>query len=431
MAKRLNISDSDFDAAFNAFISMSRDDVGDVSGVVRDIIANVRSRGLSALEKYTKEFDGFDLNRDNIRVTPEDIARAEHACDAEDLNALEFAAARIRSYHENQIPEDRIYQDEAGVTLGWRWTSVDAAGLYAPGGRAAYPSSVLMNAIPAQVAGVSRLAMATPAPGGEFNPLVLAAAKRAGVTEIYRIGGAQAIAALAFGAGPIAPVDVIAGPGNAYVAEAKRQVFGFVGIDSVAGPSEILVVADQKNSPGWIAADLLSQAEHDPSSQSVLITDCSNFADKVCAAIEAQLKNSGRAAIAGAAWRDHSAVIVLNDLSDAPALINRIAPEHLELAVDDPDAMLGEIRHAGAIFLGRSAPEALGDYVAGPNHVLPTARAARYASGLSVTEFMKRSSIIGCDIEGIKNIGPAAARLADAEGLPSHAMSVRMRLKKD
>jgi len=427
---RLSNSSDNFAAAFAAFIAKDRDDGADVSAVVREVIAAVCAGGVDALKTYTKKFDGFDLTDANLRVTAEEIDAAEAACDKADLAALDFAAVRIRAYHEKQLPEDMRYTDDQGVTLGWRWTCVDAAGLYAPGGRAAYPSSVLMNAIPAKVAGVKRLAMVTPAPNGEMNPLVLAAAKRAGVNEIYRIGGAQAIAALAYGAGPIKPVDVIVGPGNAYVAEAKRQVFGQVGIDSVAGPSEILVVSDGKSDPNWIAADLLSQAEHDPSSQSVLITDDAGFADKVEAVVKAQLAESSRREIAEAAWNNNSAIIIVSSLADAPALVDAIAPEHLELCVDDPEAMLNKVRHAGAIFLGRHTPEAIGDYVAGPDHVLPTARAARYASGLSVLDFMKRTSIIGCDDRALSKLGPAAARLADAEGLPAHAKSVRVRLKK-
>ena len=429
MAVRLKSAEPGFEAAFDSFVAKDRDDGADVSGVVAQVIAAVRAEGFKAVERYTRDFDRFDLTEDTARVSAEEIAQAEAACDADDLEALDFAAARIRAYHEKQTPQDMRYTDETGVTLGWRWTAVDAAGLYAPGGRAAYPSSVLMNAIPARVAGVRRLAMVSPAPDGEMNPLVLAAAKRAGVDEIYRIGGAQAIAALAYGAGAIEPVDVIVGPGNAYVAEAKRQVFGRVGIDSVAGPSEILVVADGASDAAWIAADLLSQAEHDPSSQSVLITDDAGFADSVAAAVEAQLLESPRREIAAAAWADHSAIIVVETLAEAPALVDRIAPEHLELAVEDPEAFLAEVRHAGAIFLGRHAPEAVGDYVAGPDHVLPTARAARYASGLSVYDFMKRTSIIGCDEAALAKIGPQAARLADAEGLPSHAHSIRIRLK--
>ena len=434
MVHRLTNADPEFAADFDAFIARDRDDGADVGGAVTAIVRAVRAEGFAALQRYTTEFDRFDLTGENLRVSAWEIDAAEAECDKGDLAALDFAAARIHAYHEKQKPEDMRYTDDAGVELGWRWTPVDAAGLYAPGGRAAYPSSVLMNAIPAKVAGVSRLAMATPAPDGEMNPLVLAAARRAGVDEIYRVGGAQAVAALAYGAGGpgnpvIAPTDVIVGPGNAYVAEAKRQVFGHVGIDSVAGPSEILVVADGANDPDWIAADLLSQAEHDPSSQSVLITDDAGFADKVAAAAEAQLARSPRGAIAAAAWRDNSAIIVVGALAEAPALVDRIAPEHLELAVEDPEALLAQVRHAGAVFLGRHAPEAVGDYVAGPDHVLPTARAARYASGLSVLDFMKRTSIIGCDAEALRKIGPQAARLADAEGLPSHAHSIRVRLK--
>lgn len=429
MARRLNISHSSFEADFAAFLAIDRDGGADVTGAVTKIIARVRKNGFAAVRELTKEHDQLDVTEDSVRVSEDDIDRAVAMCSADDIAALEFAAQRIQNYHEKQLPSDQQYKDEAGVTLGWRWTCVDAAGLYAPGGRASYPSSVLMNAIPAVTAGVDRIVMTTPAPKGEMNPLVLAAAKISGIHEVYRLGGAQAVAALAYGAGPIAPVDVIVGPGNAFVAEAKRQVFGKVGIDSVAGPSEILVVSDNRNDPAWIAADLLSQAEHDPSSQSILITDDDGFADAVNAAVNDQLASSPKGEIAGAAWRENSAIIVVDTLDAALPLINAIAPEHLELAIDAADAMLPGIRHAGAIFLGRHAPEALGDYVAGPNHVLPTAQAARYASGLSVMNFMKRSSIIGCDAEGLSAIGPAAARLADAEGLPSHAESVRIRLK--
>ncbi|MEE2692336.1 MAG: histidinol dehydrogenase [Pseudomonadota bacterium] len=429
MVRRLNTADADFESAFTALVEAPREQAEDVAGVVAAIIAEVRARGFRALADYTQKFDRFRLSEQTVAVSAAEVDAAEKACGAEALAALDFAAQRIRSYHEKQRPEDLLYTDGAGVTLGWRWTPVDAAGLYAPGGRAAYPSSVLMNAIPAKVAGVARLCLCVPTPDSAVNPLVLAAAKRAGVDEIFRVGGAQAIAAMAYGAGPIKPVDVIVGPGNAYVAEAKRQVFGRVGIDSVAGPSEILVVSDGLSDPDWIAADLLSQSEHDPSSQSILITDDSAFADKVEAAVEAQLAASPRRAIAEAAWKDNGAIVVARALDEAPALVDRLAPEHLELAVADSEALLRRVRHAGAIFLGRHAPEAIGDYVAGPDHVLPTARAARYASGLSVLDFMKRSSIIGCGPEGLAAIGPAAARLADAEGLPSHAKSVRLRLR--
>ncbi len=430
MAQVLNIANADFERGFSDLLAMTRGGGDDVSGAVGEIIRDVRADGLAAVSRLTRQFDEFDLNAENLAFTEADIDAAMGAVDPEIIKALEIAAARIRAYHEKQRPDDLSYTDEAGVRLGWRWSAVDAAGLYAPGGRAAYPSSVLMNAIPAKVAGVTRLAMVTPTPGGEVNPAVLAAARIAGVAEIYRIGGAQAIAVLAFGADPIAPVDVIVGPGNAYVAEAKRQVFGHVGIDSVAGPSEILVVADGLNDPDWIAADLLSQAEHDPSSQSILITDDAAFADKVAKSAAAQIAASPRRDVTQAAWSRNSAIIIVGDLiGEAPPLVDRVAPEHLELAVADPDALLGRIRHAGAIFLGRHTPEAIGDYVAGPDHVLPTAGGARFASGLSVLDFMKRTSIVGCSAGSLAAIGPYAARLADAEGLPAHAHSIRVRLK--
>jgi histidinol dehydrogenase len=431
MPARLNSSSKDFARDFAALVSGHGDSAPNVVGAVAGIIAAVRERGMAALQHYTREFDHFHLTDENVRISEEECAVAEAACDREALEALKFAAARIRAYHERQFPADCRYTDEVGVVLGWRWTPVDAAGLYAPGGLAAYPSSVLMNAIPAKVAGVGRLCLCAPTPGGEANPLVLAAARLAGVDEIFRVGGAQAIAAMAYGAGPIAAVDVVAGPGNAYVAEAKRQVFGHVGIDAVAGPSEILVVADNRNPPEWIAADLLSQAEHDPSSRAILITDDAAFADRVEEAVEAQLRASPRRKIAEAAWRGNSAIIVVAALDAAPGLIDRLAPEHLELAVADPENLAAKVRHAGAIFLGRHAPEAVGDYVAGPDHVLPTGRAARYASGLSVLTFMKRTSIIGGGEKALSAIGPAAARLADAEGLPGHAASVRLRLDRE
>lgn len=430
MAARLFSSDKDFAQKFASLAGASRASAANVSASVAEIIAAVRERGMAALVHYTRAFDHFPLTDDNISVSEEECAAAEAACDRKALNALKFAAGRIRAYHEKQRPQDYRYTDEAGVTLGWRWTPVDAAGLYAPGGLASYPSSVLMTAIPAKVAGAGRIALCAPTPGGKANPLVLAAARVAGITEIYRVGGAQAIAAMAYGAGPIAPVDAIAGPGNAYVAEAKRQVFGQVGIDSIAGPSEILVVADNRNDPQWIAADLLSQAEHDKSSRAILITDDEAFAERVEAALAVQLSASPRRKIAEAAWRDHSAIIIVASLDEAPGLVDRLAPEHLELAVADPDALAARVRHAGAIFLGRHTPEAIGDYVAGPDHVLPTGGAARYASGLSVLDFMKRTSIIGCDEKALASVGPAAATLADAEGLPSHAESVRARLDR-
>ena len=428
MVNRFDIAAGDR-PALDQFIMRERADVDDVESIVRGIITQVRSDGFAALSQFTANYDRIDIDEMSVKFTADDIDAAVGQCDAQDLQALEFAAARIRAFHEQQIPQDASYKDDVGVTLGWRWTCVDSAGLYAPGGRAAYPSSVLMNAIPAKVAGVPRLALVTPTPDGVVNPLVLAAAKIAGVDEIYRVGGAQAIAALAYGAGPIAPVDVIVGPGNSYVAEAKRQVFGVVGIDSIAGPSEILVVADAQNDPAWIAADLLSQAEHDPSSQSILITDNAAFADAVCESVDQQIKEYPRREITTASWHDNGAVVLVGQMKDSAAIINFIAPEHLELAVDDPDQYLSDIRHAGAIFLGRYTPEALGDYVAGPDHVLPTSRTARYASGLSVIDFLKRTSLIGCDKAAFNAISEPAARLADAEGLPAHAQSIRIRKK--
>ncbi|MEM9706731.1 MAG: histidinol dehydrogenase [Pseudomonadota bacterium] len=428
MPLRLSADAPDFDEAFEAFVSRSRDDEDDVTSSVRIIIDEVRRDGFQKVQAYTEQFDGHSVDESSVQSTSADLNAALEGTEPDVLDALEFAAARIRDYHERQRPEDIFYTDDIGVELGWRWTAVSAAGLYAPGGLAAYPSSVLMNAIPAKVAGVERLVLVTPTPNGAVNNAVLAAAKIAGVDEIYRIGGAQAIAALAYGAGPIEPVDVIVGPGNAYVAEAKRQVFGRVGIDSVAGPSEIMVVADGDNNPEWIAADLLSQAEHDPSSQSVLVTDDHDFAEAVSIAVDTQLSQSSRQNVAEAAWRNNSAIIIVPTLDAAPVIVDKIAPEHLELAVADPHALVNKIRNAGAIFLGRHTPEAVGDYVAGPDHVLPTSGGARYASGLSVLDFMKRTSLVGCSSEALSQIGPAAARLADAEGLPSHAQSVRIRL---
>ncbi len=426
--RRLSASDPDFTSVLNDLIIAPREDDTDVSAVVTDIIASVRQGGFAALASHTREFDRHSIDDTSVRVSHDEIVAARADCPTSVIEALEFAASRIRSFHEKQLPTDLRYTDEAGVTLGWRWTSVEAAGLYAPGGRAAYPSSVLMNAIPARVAGVSRLTMCTPAPDGKLNPAVLVAASIAGVDEIFKVGGAQAIAAMAYGCGPILPVDVIVGPGNAFVAEAKRQVFGRVGIDAIAGPSEILVLADGLNDPAAIAADLLSQAEHDPSSQSILITDYASFGDAVEAAALIQIEASPRREVTEAAWFGNSAIIVIDALEKAAAIINRIAPEHLELAVASPEPLLAEIRHAGAIFIGRRTPEAVGDYVAGPNHVLPTGQTARYASGLSVLTFMKRSSIIGCLADGIAAIGPMAITLAEAEGLFSHAESVRRRL---
>lgn len=428
MVLKLNNADPGFEPAFADFLARARADTDDVTGAVRQIIDAVRADGFAAVAMYTEQFDGHALPADGGPIAGPALKAAAERIPADLRAALELAATRIRAFHERQLPADERFEDPAGLVLGWRWTPVDAAGLYTPGGRAVYPSSVLMNAIPAKVAGVARLALAVPCPRGEPNDAVLASAWIAGIDEVWPVGGAQAIAALAYGAGPIRPVDVIVGPGNAYVAEAKRQVFGQVGIDSIAGPSEILVVADSANDPDWIGADLLSQAEHDPSSQSILITDDEGFADRVGRAIEAQIAQSPRREIAAAAWSNNSALIIVRQLADAPRLINAIAPEHLELAIADPDALLPAIRHAGAIFLGRHTPEALGDYLAGPNHVLPTSGAARYASGLSVLNFMKRTTLLSASEKGLNAIGPAGAVLADAEGLPAHAASIRRRL---
>ena len=428
MARRLDARAPDFAAQFSLLISAKRETEEDVAQAVRAIIADVRYRGDAALIELTERFDKVSLTLETLRLSADEIEAARAQTTPAQQAALDTAAKRIEAYHRRQLPKDENFADDIGATLGWRWTPLDNVGLYVPGGTAAYPSSVLMNAIPAKVAGVARIAMVTPASGGRINPLVLEAARRAGVTEIYRVGGAQAVAALAYGTASIAPVDKIVGPGNAYVAAAKREVFGKVGIDSVAGPSEILVVADGKNDPDWIAADLLSQAEHDTSSQSILITDDADFADKVEQAVERTLALLLRKDIAGASWRDHGAIIVVNALKDAPPLVDRIAPEHLELATENPDELLKLVRHAGAIFLGRNTPEAMGDYIAGPNHVLPTARTARFSSGLSVLDFMKRTTLLACDARAIATLGPQAIILAEAEGLDAHARSVAARL---
>ncbi|MDR3526608.1 MAG: histidinol dehydrogenase [Rhizomicrobium sp.] len=428
MRRWLEASKDGFAAAFDALLAMKRETDDDVSAAVRGIIKDVRSRGDEALIELSAKFDRVDLTSASLRVSPEDIAAARAQCAPETLKALETAARRIEDYHRRQLPEDSSYTDDSGAQLGWRFTPLDSVGLYVPGGTASYPSSVLMNAIPAVVAGVKRLVMVTPASGGAINPLSIEAARLAGVSEIYRIGGAQAIAALAFGTKTIAPVDKIVGPGNAYVAAAKREVFGTVGIDSVAGPSEILVIADAANNPAWIAADLLSQAEHDASAQSILITDSADFARAVEAALETALALLPRKAIAEASWRDYGAIIIVEKLADAAELANRIAPEHLELAVSDPEGFLPFIRHAGAIFLGRYTPEAMGDYIAGPNHVLPTARTARFSSGLSVLDFVKRTTLLSLTPRAIALLGPDAVALAEAEGLQAHARSVAARL---
>ncbi|MHC8510450.1 MAG: histidinol dehydrogenase [Rhodospirillales bacterium] len=428
MVLRLNARDAGFETAFQAFLETKRESSADVDADVAAIIADVRARGDAAAAEYTRRFDGFDAQPENLRVTDAEIDAAAGQVDPETLDALKLAAARIRAFHEKQIPENLDYTDDAGLRLGLRWTPVSAAGLYVPGGLAAYPSSALMNALPAKIAGVERLVMTVPAPGGALNPLVMAAARLAGVDEVWRLGGAQAIAALAYGTETLRPVDKIAGPGNAWVAAAKRRVFGQVGIDMIAGPSEVLILADGANDPAWIAADLLSQAEHDEAAQAVLMTDDSEFAKSVVRAVEDHLTTLPRAKTARASWENFGAVILVESLAAAAPLIDRIAPEHLQIPADNAEDLAGRVRNAGAVFLGRWAPEALGDYIAGPNHVLPTARSARFSSGLGVTDFMKRTSVIGCGAEGLAAVGPAAARLAEAEGLTAHALSISIRL---
>ncbi|MEO9468607.1 histidinol dehydrogenase [Parasphingorhabdus sp.] len=428
MPLRLATSDAGFDAAFDALVNARRESDDDVSADVAAIIRDVRRNGDEAVSQLTRKFDGHDLDFTGWQISSLECEAALDGLDPNLRIALELAALRIRDYHEGQRPDNRDFQDDAGVRIGARWNAVERAGIYIPGGRAAYPSSVLMNAIPAKVAGVDRLVMVTPTPGGEVNSLVLAAAQIAGVDEIWRIGGAQAVAALAFGTDNLTAVDVITGPGNAWVAEAKRQVYGVVGIDMVAGPSEIVVVADGQNNPDWIAADLLSQAEHDPTSQSILFTDDAAFADMVFDSVDAQLKTLKTEQTASTSWTDNGAIITVDRLEKAIPLIDRLAAEHLELAVDDPQVMFNKVRHAGSVFLGRHTPEAIGDYVAGPNHVLPTGRRARFSSGLSVTDFMKRTSFLQCDDVALAKIGPAAVALAEAEGLPAHAASVQKRL---
>ena len=429
MTFRLSTTDGDFAAAFAALVDARREADEDVSRDVTAILKRVRAEGDAALADYTARFDRHDLDASGWAVKPAECRAALDGISTELRDALELAASRITAYHEKQKPQDSDGTDSAGVRLGARWRAVDAAGLYVPGGRAAYPSSLLMNVIPAKVAGVDRIAMVTPTPNGEINPLVLAAASIAGIEEIWRVGGAQAVAALAYGTDRIKPVDVITGPGNAWVAEAKRQLYGVVGIDMVAGPSEIVVVADAKNDPDWIAADLLSQSEHDPTSQSILFTDDAVFADAVAAAVDRRLPLLSTQAVATTSWANNGAIILVRDFEEAMPLVDRLAAEHLELAVDDPDALFAQVRHAGSVFLGRMTPEAVGDYVAGPNHVLPTGRRARFSSGLSVLDFMKRTSFLSLDAAAIGTIGPAAVALAEAEGLPAHAASVALRLK--
>ena len=428
MVDRLDISHNDFTAKFNDLLGAKREMSQDVDQTVREIIGNVIARGDEAVIDYTSRFDRLDLTSESLAISSADIEQALSEVDQETFSALTLARDRIEAHHMRQKPKDDRYTDSIGVELGSRWTAIESVGLYVPGGTASYPSSVLMNAIPAKVAGVERIVMVVPSPGGELNPLVLAAAHLAGISEIYRIGGAQAVAALAYGTETIKPVAKIVGPGNAYVAAAKRQVFGKVGIDMIAGPSEILVVADNTNDPNWIAIDLLAQAEHDVSAQSILITDCAEFGDRVVEAINSQLKTLPRRDIASASWQDFGAIIKVDSFDQAPTLIDQIAPEHLELAVDDPDALFDKVRNAGAVFLGRYTPEAVGDYVGGSNHVLPTARSARFSSGLSVLDYVKRTSILRCGPDQLQQIGPAAIALANAEGLDAHGRSVAARL---
>jgi histidinol dehydrogenase len=425
---RLATTDPGFEAAFTALLDQARETTESVDQAVAKILADVRAEGDAALLRYTERFDRLTLSAGQLRISAGEIDAAVSVISSDLMAALDLAATRIEAFHRLQMPADLQTKDPAGLTLGMRWSPLDAVGLYVPGGKAAYPSSVLMNAVPARVAGVPRIAMCVPSPDGVLNPLVLAAARRAGVAEIYRVGGAQAIAALAFGTASVAPVDRIVGPGNAYVAEAKRQVFGRVGIDAIAGPSEVVVLADASNDPRCVAVDLLAQAEHDEAAQAVLITDDPVFADRVAAAVAHELPTLPRVAIAGASWRAHGAMIVVRDWDEAIGLVNRLAPEHLQLMLQDAAAVFDRIRHAGAIFLGAFCPEAVGDYVAGPNHVLPTGRTARFASGLSVFDFLKRTTWVAADAASLAQVGPAAIALAEAEGLDAHARSIALRL---
>jgi histidinol dehydrogenase len=430
MPIRLDSQSADFATRFADLLAAKRETAEDVEQAVRAIVADVRKRGDAALIELTRKFDRVDLDKVGLRVSADEIAKAASACEGRALEALMLARDRIEAYHRRQKPADERFVDPIGVELGHRWTAIEAVGLYVPGGTAAYPSSVLMNAVPAKVAGCERLVMVVPAPDGKLSPLVLAAAKLAGVDEVYRIGGAQAVAALAYGTQTIKPVAKIVGPGNAYVAAAKRLVFGTVGIDMIAGPSEVLILADKDGNPDWIAADLLAQAEHDTAAQSILITDDRALADAVEKAVAAQLKTLPREAVAGASWRDYGAVIVVRSLDDAVPLVDAIAPEHLEIETADPERLSGKIRNAGAIFLGAHTPEAIGDYVAGSNHVLPTARSARFSSGLGVLDFMKRTSLLKCGPDQLAALGPDAIALGEAEGLGAHARSVAIRLNR-
>ena len=427
----LNSLNSNFEKEFERLLSSKREDSVDVDSSVKEIISGVIEFGDQALLDYTQKFDRIVLTSDNLRFTHSELKEQAAKVSDRDRSALELAAVRIEAYHKKQLPENAFWTDKSGVELGWRWSPVEAAGLYVPGGLASYPSSVLMNAIPAKVAGVRRLAITVPTPDNKINPLVLLAAQLSGVDEIYRVGGAQAIAALAYGTETIEPVDKITGPGNAFVAAAKRQVFGKVGIDMIAGPSEILVIADKTSRPDWIALDLLSQAEHDASAQAILITDCDNVVQAVNECIEVNLKKISRNEIARLSWRDFGAIIKVPDLEAAAKISNRIAPEHLELCVSDPDNLMGKISHAGAIFLGHWTPEAVGDYVTGPNHVLPTARSARFSSGLSVVDFMKRTTLAKVSRDALLKIGPPAVTLAESEGLECHGLSISERLKSN
>jgi histidinol dehydrogenase len=428
MPVRLDRSSADFDQRFAAFLATKREVSADVEAAARAIVEDVAARGDAALIEATQKFDRLTLDAASLRIPSAEIEAAVKACEPATLDALKLARDRIETYHSRQLPNDERFTDSLGVELGWRYTAIESAGLYVPGGTAAYPSSVLMNAVPAKVAGVARLVMVVPAPDGRLNPLVLAAAELGGVTEIYRVGGAQAVAALAYGTATIAPVAKIVGPGNAYVAAAKRLVFGKVGIDMIAGPSEVLILADDTGNADWIAADLLAQAEHDASAQSILITDSVRLAADVEAAVKAQLKTLPRAAIASASWADFGAIIMVKALADAIPLADAIAAEHLEIMTTDPDRLAANIRNAGAVFLGAHTPEAIGDYVGGSNHVLPTARSARFSSGLSVHDFIKRTSILKCGPDQLRALGPAAMALGKAEGLDAHARSVGLRL---
>ncbi|MEM6661974.1 MAG: histidinol dehydrogenase [Pseudomonadota bacterium] len=430
MAHILDAQDPGFPQAFDAFLELKRSAEANVDTAVAEIIADVRSRGIDAVLDLTQRLDHFQADAQSIEVSPAEIDRAITAIPADQAAALQKAADRIQAYHSRQLPEDADWTDETGARLGWRWTAVDRAGLYVPGGLASYPSSVLMNAVPARVAGVRELVICAPTPDGQINPLVLLAARIAGVDRIFRVGGAQAVAAMAYGAGPIPKVDKITGPGNAYVASAKRMVYGTVGIDMIAGPSEVLVIADKTADPDWVAMDLMAQAEHDETAQSILITDDAALAGSTARAVDALLKSLDRRDIAAASWRDFGAIITVADMAEAASLSNRIAPEHLEILTADPDAVAADIRHAGAIFLGAHTPEAIGDYVGGPNHVLPTAGSARFSSGLSVLDFMKRTTLSAMTPAALKSVGPAAVELARAEGLEAHGLSVVKRLER-